>query len=119
MTEQIRKGHKLIPGASATAFAELCLLLNSGFYSQWELQQRIGVCNATMARFMGLLKRRKLIYVYNWLRTSRATTAYWRWGYEVPSAPKPKPQSAAYACKQYRIRLKLANQKVTYGNTTT
>lgn len=118
MTEQIKRGHKLVPGSSATAFAELCLLLNSGYYNQQELQERIGVCNATMTKFMGLLKRRRLIYISCWIRTTRKTVAYWAWGVNVPDAPKPKPQTAAYACKQYRIRLKLADQKVTYGNTT-
>jgi len=114
MTEQIKRGHKLIPGASATAFAELCLLLNSGYYNQQELQERIGVCNATMTRFMVLLKRRKLVYISCWIRTTRKTVAYWTWGVNVPDAPKPKPQTAAYACKQYRIRKKLANQKELY-----
>lgn len=109
-----QKVRKLVPGSSATAFAELCLLLNSGSYSQGELQEKIGVCNATMTRFMLLLKRRRLIYIYTWIRTTRSTTAYWAWGYEVPSAPKPKPQSASYACRQYRIRKKLTNQKEIY-----
>ena len=106
--------NRLIPSTSATAFAELCLLLNQGYYNQQELQERIGVCNATMARFMVLLKRRKLIYIHVWIRTGRSTTAYWAWGYNEISAPKPIPQTVAHACKEYRKRLKL---KELYGNT--
>jgi len=111
-----KQGHKLIPGASSTSFAELCLLLNQGYFSQAELQERIGVCNATMTRYMLLLRRRELIYIHVWIRTGRSTTPYWAWGYNTPSAPKPIPQTVAHACKQYRIRLKL---KELYGNTTT
>ena len=92
------------PGPTAIAMKELILLLHKSPRTKYELQDLVGVCNTTVSRWMNMLHRESLVYIYSWERTgSRGCwTAKWRWGYMRQDALKPKALSSAEYNKRYR-----------------
>lgn len=99
-------------GINNVAFAEFCLLLNSGLpKTQETLRQETGMCSSTFTLWMRLLKRKELVYTAGWRRTTTGWVALWAWGYKVESVPKPKPQSAAQSCRKYRRNKRIEQEK--------
>ena len=92
--------------SNASAFAELCLRLNRKPVTQAELVEATGLQPGTVSRWLRILRRRHLIYVYGWYRkgTVGHWAAMWAWGYMVEDALKPKAQSQAQYSRNYRIK---------------
>ena len=91
-------------GPNPTAFAELCAALVNKKLSRIELMEEVGICEQTISFWLRLLRTRKLIYTYNWVRKGNVWTVVWAWGHPVLDAPRPKPLSNAEHCKTYRAR---------------
>jgi len=103
------KRHRL--AANATAFAELCLLLNDSEYTKEELSEKTGLVIGTVTKWMAILQRRKLVYICEWRKgIAGAPAAVWAWGYEKSDAPRPKPMTQA----QYDARRR-AKKRGTFG----
>lgn len=97
----IRQRHRL--AVNAAAFAELCLLLNSGEYTKAQLTEKTGIVIGTTTKWMKMLERRKLIYICDWLvGPVGQPAAVWTWGFEVENAPRPKPMTQAQYSDRYR-----------------
>lgn len=93
------------PSPHVIAFGELCLLLNrQPARTREELRERIGVCQATMVRYMRVLIARRLIYPADYIRRGTQWTARWTWGYKMFGEPKPKARTQAEYCRNYRRR---------------
>ena len=99
--------------ANATAFAELCIQLHRGAFSQVQLSKKVGITVGTAATWLAMLKRRKLIYVKHFKSTEAGVgpyTAYWAWGYMEPDAVKPKPLTDKELNDRSNIRKKLRRE---------
>lgn len=90
--------------ANSTAFAYLCEELNKRLVSQDELRDAVGISNATVVKWVRILKNRKLIYIAGWRRHLESTNwiRLWYWGYGMTDVPKPKASSNSENCKRYR-----------------
>lgn len=77
--------------ANAISFAELCLALAEGEFTRTELHKRIDINDQTLGRWLGYLKKRRLVYICEWRRTYRigAPAAVWTWGYLQNDVKKP------------------------------
>ena len=94
-----------MPSPSMIAFGELCLLLHDPRPRlQMELQELIGVTNATMTRMMRTLRTRRLIYVESWRRCGRTWQPVWKWGHKQFDALKPRALTTAEHSRNYRLR---------------
>lgn len=91
---------------NAIAFAQLCMLLNTGAYTKNQLAESTGLTIGTVIRWLKLLESRHLVYVAKWWRagTSGQWAAKWTWGYMIESTPRPKPQTQAQYSRNSRIR---------------
>lgn len=105
--------------SNAVAFAQMCLLLNTGAYTKDQLAETTGLTIGTVTRWMRLLEKRELVYVIKWWRagTVGQWAAKWTWGYRVESAPKPKAQTQSQYNQNSRIRKKMRKSKAV--STTT
>lgn len=95
--------------ANATAFAELCFMLNDGQYTKEELAEGTGLVIGTVIKYMKLLKRRKLIYVCGWKRNSDVGqwAAVWEWGPGKKDVLRPAPLTQSQYSKNYRAKKKV------------
>ena len=99
--------------ANATAFAELCIQLHRGAFSQIQLANKIGITVGTAAAWLAMLKRRELIYVKYFKQAESHVgqyAAYWAWGYKEPDAVKPKPLTTKEMNDRSNIRKKLRRE---------
>ena len=91
-------------GPNPTAFAELCAALVNKRFTRVELMEHCGIHEQTISFWIKLLRTRKLIYEWDWVRRGYVWTAVWAWGHPVLAKPRPKPLSNAEHCKTYRAR---------------
>lgn len=88
---------------NATAFAELCLLLNNGEYTKNQLADKTGLVIGTIIKWVKMLERRKLIYICGWqIGPVGQPAAIWTWGFEMDNVPRPKPMTQAQYSDRYR-----------------
>lgn len=94
--------------SNATAFAEMCLMLNKGLCTQAQIRERTGLSAYTVVKWMRLLRNRKLIYIERWIRSSVGQpTAVWVWGYKENDAPRPPPMTTKEYNERSKIRKRL------------
>lgn len=91
--------------ANATAFGQMCFHLNDSQYTKEELSQLCGIAIGTVIKWMRILRRRKLVYVFKWRRPPVGPpAAVWAWGYEMTDAPRPKAMTQAQYSERYRAK---------------
>jgi transcription initiation factor IIE alpha subunit len=99
----MRNGNKL--SVSAMTFAEMIKLLHEGEYTKKLIQEKLGIANNTVQRWLEVLYRRKLVYIAAWERGPRGNpAAMWAFGYEMEDAPKPKPLTTTEYAQRYRAK---------------
>ncbi len=101
------------------ALKKLIWALNNGNYKQKTLQQICGLSNASMARWMKMLRGRvgrggkpieRLIYIESWTKSGNQTVPVYTWGIETPDAPRPPPMTPKQYNERARIKYKLKQQ---------
>ena len=98
-----RNGNK--HSVSAMVMAEMILLLHEGEYSKADLQEKLGIANNTVQRWLEVLYRRKLVYIAAWRKSPRGNpAALWAFGYEGIDVPKPKPLTSNQYSQRYRLK---------------
>jgi len=97
------------PGPTAIAMKELMLLLHKSARTKYELKDLVGVSNTTISRWINMLHRAQLVYIYSWERIGGRGnwTARWEYGYQRLDALKPKALTSSEYNK--RARAKAAN----------
>lgn len=90
---------------NASAFANLCLLLNQGEYTKHQMAEGVGITIGTCLKWVNMLHRMKLIYIAGWNRgLAGAPAAVWTWGFEGRDAPRPKAMTQAQYSDRYRSK---------------
>lgn len=93
-------------GPNPVALIELCDALVNKRFTRMELKEYVGIHDQTISIWLRLLRERKLIYVYEWVRRGNVPTAIWKWGHPVLDAPRPKAKTTAEYCRTYRNKLR-------------
>lgn len=86
---------------------EMLSLLNNQAYCRRELAELSGLGKDTVARYVTLLYRRRLIRIAEWHRekTTLQHIAYFEWNQDcLPDKPKPAKLSSAERCKRYKAK---------------
>lgn len=98
-----RNGNK--HSVSAMVMAEMILLLHQGEYSKTDLQEKLGIANNTVQRWLEVLYRRKLVYIAGWRKAPRGNpAALWAFGHECVDEPRPKPLTQTQYTERYRAK---------------
>lgn len=98
-----RNGNRL--SVSAMTMAEMIRLLHEKEWSKVELQDKLGIANNTVQRWLEVLHRRKLIYIAGWRKAPRGNpAALWAYGYECVDVPKPRPLTATEYSQRHRAK---------------
>lgn len=97
------KGRSL---ANATAFAELCLLLNEEAATRVEIAAHCGIAHGTACRWVRLLRSKRLIYIAEWRTPPRGPwIPCYTWGMDENDARRPRiPTSAERSRKSRALR---------------
>jgi len=70
--------------------------------------EKCGIGAYAAVKWMRIMRNQNLIFVERWQRNHTGhPTAYWRWGYKEPSAPRPKPMTMAEYCERYRVKKRI------------
>lgn len=98
-----RNGNKL--SVSAMTMAEMIKLLHEKEYSKTDLQDKLGIANNTVQRWLEVLHSRRLIHIAGWRKGARGNpAALWAYGYECEDVPKPKPLTQTEYTQRYRAK---------------
>jgi hypothetical protein len=104
--------------ANATAFAEMCQMLNHAACTRADICERTGLSPRTATLWVQLLRRRHLIFIAKYDRKTHATGGAWaevfRWGYREPDAERPKPLTQAESARNKRVRKRAQQRKSNY-----
>ena len=97
----------------------LITLLTKKATPQKELMHETGMCTATIGRWLRLFSGNlppgtqvfsnfieRHIFVEKWENHGRIKVPYWRWGWRVPDAPKPRPLTP----KEHEARRRIRNK---------
>jgi transcription initiation factor IIE alpha subunit len=86
-------------------FAEMIKLLHEGEYTKQQIQDKLGIANNTVQRWLEVLHRRRLVYIAGWYRAPRGNpAAMWAFGYEMVDVPKPPPMTMAQYARRYKAK---------------
>lgn len=96
------------PNAELIAFASMIGELQDRAHSVKTLAQATGIDEGRTGEFVAVMRDElKLVYVAAWDRGRLARgspPAYYRFGIDKPSAPRPTPQTVAETCRAYKER---------------
>ena len=119
MDGKIRSVRRHALSANATAFAEMCLMLNKGKCTQNMIRERVGISPYTVVKWLRVLKRRHLIYVEEWIRSPVGQpAAAWSWGYKEIDAPRPPPMTQKDYYERAKIRKRLRKSALSASSGT-
>ena len=98
-----RNGNK--HSVSAMVMAEMIKILHDDEISKTDIQERLGIANNTVQRWLEVLHRRRLVYIAGWRKAPRGNpAALWAYGYECLDVPKPPPMTAQQYTERYRAK---------------